>query len=653
MNNLNKQFAMLAATQMRPILAFTMLLLPACGASAPDSSADHSDSKVAMTTSALTTISAVSAPISTDGGASSASGPTIPTYGGGAIISPEIVTLYWGNFTASDQSSMQSFFSGLATHLSGVDAPFGQEPTTMAYGVYGATLGATYLDTSLPSGGHANQTDAQNEIAALQAAGDLPQYSPERVFIVLSNGISWDQTVDGGTYGTWCAYHGAFAANQYFAITPLPSVSGCGSTGFGGFGQNSVYQAQISHETFEAASDPGIGATTLGWTPEIGDGCNWGNTPSNMVTFPFGTIQKVVDRLQDTCSTFTDQQSPSTTAVSWASGRADFIALGGSRQAVHRAWDSSNGFIPSTWEQHGGGFASTPVMVSWGADRLDVFGQGTDNAYYHQAWDGTAWQPSITGWESHGGVFVAQPSVTSWAANRLDVFGRGSDGAYYHQAYDGTWHPSQTTWENHGGTFISPPATVSWGAGRLDIFGLGTDGNIYHQSYDGTGGTWSPSETTWEGHGGTFISPPVAVSWGTSRIDVFAQGTDGALYHQAFDGTTWYPSMTTWEAHGGGFIGIPAVNSWGVGRIDLFGEGADMTMYHQAFDGTEWTPSTTTWEGHGGGFESGAALTTITGANSLMIFGSGTDGSLYAQSWSGAWMPSQTGWTSLGNISNL
>jgi hypothetical protein len=623
------------------------------GCGAPDAPSDQPAS--ALATGALTAPRGISAPIGA-AAAAAAAGPTLPTYNGGAVISPELVTLYWGTFTQAEQDAMQAYIAGLANYISGPGAPFGQEPTVRAYGVYGATVGSTFRDTTLPSrggvSGHAIQVDAQNKISALQTAGSLPAYSPERVFVVFSKGITWDQSVGGGGYGVaWCAYHGAFAGNQYFSIDPLPSVSGCGSTGFGGFTQNQVFQAQASHEILEAATDPGNGATTLGWAPEIGDGCNWGPDSTNMVSMSFGTVQKVADRLQSSCSTYTFQQGPGSSVVSWAPGRLDVFALGGSHQAYHRSWSGSAGWQPAGWEPHGGVFMDNPVATSWAANRLDVFGEGTDHAYFHQWWDGSAWGPSQTSWEYHAGSFNGPPAVTTWSANRIDIFGRSTDGSYAHQAYDGAWHPSVTTWEPHGGVFISPPTMVSWGANRLDIFGQGTDGAYYHQAWDGA--AWRPSQTGWEPHGGSFIGPPVVVSWGANRLDLFGQGTDGAYYHQAWDGSAWFPSQTTWEFHGGGFIGQPVLKSWGPNRIDIFGQGLDRAYYHQSWSGA-WGPSQTGWEFHGGLFATGPSVTTFNGANTLIFFGSQTDGSHYIQDWTGsAWSPSITTYVTLGNLSGL
>ena len=42
-------------------------------------------------------------------------------------------------------------------------------------------------------------------------------------------------------------------------------------------------------------------------------------------------------------------------------------------------------------------------------------------------------------------------------------------------------------------------------------------------------------------------------AWGNNRLDIFGLGTDGAMYHKAWDGTAWRPSLLDWERLGGIF----------------------------------------------------------------------------------------------------
>ena len=87
-----------------------------------------------------------------------------------------------------------------------------------------------------------------------------------------------------------------------------------------------------------------------------------------------------------------------------------------------------------------------------------------------------------------------------------------------------TWH----SWESLGGTLTSGPTVSSWAPGRLDVFALGTNSAVWHKWFDATG--WH----SWESLGGNFRSDPAAVSWSNNRIDVFAIGIDSALWHKWF-----------------------------------------------------------------------------------------------------------------------
>jgi hypothetical protein len=91
--------------------------------------------------------------------------------------------------------------------------------------------------------------------------------------------------------------------------------------------------------------------------------------------------------------------------------------------------------------------------------------------------------------------------------------------------------PNWSGWENLGCCIASDPDVASWGSTRLDVFGQGTDNALYHKWWDGTG--WSG----WENLGCCIASGPGAVSRGSGHIDVFGQGTDNALYHK------WYPTQ--------------------------------------------------------------------------------------------------------------
>jgi hypothetical protein len=173
--------------------------------------------------------------------------------------------------------------------------------------------------------------------------------------------------------------------------------------------------------------------------------------------------------------------------------------------------------------------------------------------------------------------------------------------------YHNSWDISQdskweTAWEPLGGSFTSPPAAVSWSAYRLDVFGVGSDGAMYHNSWDiSQDSQW---QTPWQSLSGSFTSPPAAVSWSAYRLDVFGVGSDSAMYHNSWDVCQDSQWQDFWQPLGyPGPVGVtfksaPAAVSWNAPhRLDLFGVGSDGAVYHNRWDvsqGAQWQPA---WDG--------------------------------------------------------
>jgi hypothetical protein len=190
------------------------------------------------------------------------------------------------------------------------------------------------------------------------------------------------------------------------------------------------------------------------------------------------------------------------------------------------------------------------------------------------------------------------------------------------RAIEMTW----MDWESLGGTLTSGPGVASWGSGRLDVFARGTDSALWHIWYDNG---WS----TWERLGGTLTSSPGAVSWDQGRIDVFARGTDSALWH------IWYDNgWSDWERLGGVLTSEPAVCSWAPGRLDVFARGTDSALWHIWYD-NGWSD----WERLGGVLTSGPGAVSW-GPGRIDVFAAGTDSALWHLWYDNGW----GNWESLG-----
>ena len=216
---------------------------------------------------------------------------------------------------------------------------------------------------------------------------------------------------------------------------------------------------------------------------------------------------------------------------------------------------------------------------------------GTNGALYHKWWDGSQWGPSANDFEYMGGILWAIPR---WRRGTTTGSMSSSLGptAPLHKAWNGSeWQPSLTGYNalgtpENGVTLTRNPVVDSWGHGRLDIFAVGTDGALYHKWWDTS--FWGPSLTGFEFMGGGISKDPAVVSWDHDRLDVFVIGTDAALWHKEWDGKQWSPSLTSYEYLSGSIISKPVVASWGHDRLDVFVVGSDRALYHKAWDGTSW-----------------------------------------------------------------
>ncbi len=139
----------------------------------------------------------------------------------------------------------------------------------------------------------------------------------------------------------------------------------------------------------------------------------------------------------------------------------------------------------------------------------------------------------------------------------------------------------------------SGPGVSSWGPGRLDVFALGPDGALWHKYYDSAVG-WQGWSTLGAPSSVSLASDPAAVSWSKGRIDVFLRGSDNALWHKYYDvalggWSGWYPHAGTT------LTSAPSAASWGYGRLDIFAKGSANDLQHIFYSSTTgWS----TWYSH-------------------------------------------------------
>jgi hypothetical protein len=167
--------------------------------------------------------------------------------------------------------------------------------------------------------------------------------------------------------------------------------------------------------------------------------------------------------------------------------------------------------------------------VSYAPERLDVVMLGDNNIILWNSWNGSLWSEE---WEALGTNTVVKlhktPALVSRGPKFLDLFALSLDNVLYHLAYDqGVWGP---TWENLGGieAELSPPVAVSWGSNRLDVFLTTPNSTVMHLGWtpwDSLGQLKVASATSTAGDEDNSSTTPSG-----SVVDVGNEGlTSGAL----------------------------------------------------------------------------------------------------------------------------
>ena len=297
-----------------------------------------------------------------------------------------------------------------------------------------------------------------------------------------------------------------------------------------------------------------------------------------------------------------------------------------------------------------------PAVVASGS-RLDLFYQAPDMRIYRKyrtngTWDSSAPQPVSD-------AAVAGFSVVSRGPGRFDVFARSpTDNRirhYWKAASDAPGEKFRAEPLPGGGVADSQPCAITWGPSRLDVFARFNDGNVYHTHKEGSA-DWQ----SWSNVGGTILGLPCPVSWGPGRIDLAVCGTDHAIYHKSKDGDggAWQPSQTGWGRITDVGVTAPSSSpvevSWGQGRLDLFIHGANAlrAVYHKAHvPGQGWEPSVTALEAAalGGQFAVDTLHVVAPSADRLDIVALADSGDVHHKAWNGsAWAPAGGPFASLG-----
>jgi hypothetical protein len=187
---------------------------------------------------------------------------------------------------------------------------------------------------------------------------------------------------------------------------------------------------------------------------------------------------------------------------------------------------------------------------------------------------------------------AGQQLTVSNTDGRLEAFGFGANRQIYH-AWQSTPNSSFTAWYSLGGPpsgqFISDPAAGRNADGRIETFAVGDDGNLYHIWQTSPGGGWTAFYSLGR-PGTTALTAVPSIATNTDgRLEIFAVGADGAVWHtwQWSGGAGWSNWYSLGAPGGGQFVGNVAAGRNGDGRLEIAVVDNAGAMWHS----WQWSPS--------------------------------------------------------------
>ncbi|WP_142024979.1 S8 family serine peptidase [Blastococcus colisei] len=189
------------------------------------------------------------------------------------------------------------------------------------------------------------------------------------------------------------------------------------------------------------------------------------------------------------------------------------------------------------------------------------------------------------------------------------------------------------------GTFLDAAAAVRQASagttGRLEVFARGSDQALWHKWQTAPNGNWSG----WHSQGGWIDMLEVGRN-ADGRMEVFARGSDGAVWNkwQVAPNSGW----SGWNSLGG-WVDKIVVSRNADGRMELFARGSDKALWHrwQVAPNSGWSG----WNSLGGWIDD-----LVVGQNAdgrMEVFARGSDQAVWHR-WQTAPNGNWSGWSSLG-----
>lgn len=278
----------------------------------------------------------------------------------------------------------------------------------------------------------------------------------------------------------------------------------------------------------------------------------------------------------------------------------------------------------------------SPAVAAIGERGLLLFALGSTGELSVRKHDGEEWGPALSlgapGIRIDGAI-----SACSAGAGAAHLFARGLDGELAHGLFrDGGWGGFEAIGvPSAAGVpmgLATVPSVCSRAPGALDLFGVNIAGDLLQASWDESG--FTPFEPLgpapgavaaaacgsramallsrdaagglcvkwWNGERWGAFSPlgapeeddlfypgnprtiplsgtPVACGGGSARLDVFARGAGGDLFHRSWNGTAWSPFVSLGIPPEAPFLGTSLACAWRKFRLDVFARAADGKLY--------------------------------------------------------------------------
>jgi uncharacterized repeat protein (TIGR03803 family) len=210
-----------------------------------------------------------------------------------------------------------------------------------------------------------------------------------------------------------------------------------------------------------------------------------------------------------------------------------------------------------------------------------------------QAADGNFYGTAHGGAYGYGMVYKITPRGTLTTLHSLDITDgldsagglvQAANGKFYGATEDGGRYSAGSVFSLSVGPRIAAASNLD---GRLEVFARGTDNAVWHTSQAVAGGsTWNQ----WTSLGGVVTSDPIVGQNADGRLEVFVLGQDSALWHRsqtAASDSTWTP----WSSVGGKLTSNSAVGRNTDGRLEVFARGTDNAIWYTsqtAAGGPNW-----------------------------------------------------------------